>query len=100
MGHVSTMLRWHGSCPPNTRTMITDYLLLGPGGELLCSRGEIWRYVELYYDDRQPCLRCGCYLIPTRRSRGFLFRTYRCANSICSASRRMLRLPLQDGRAA
>jgi hypothetical protein len=29
-----------------------------------------------------------------------LFRTYRCANSICSASRRMFRLSFQDGRAA
>jgi len=80
--------------------MITDYLLLGPGGEILCSLQEIRRYVELYYEDRHPCLDCGCYLILTPRSRGLLFRMYRCANSICSASRRMFRLSFQDGRAA
>ncbi len=81
--------------------MITDYLLLGPGGEILCTLREIRRFVELHYDDRYLCLECGCYLITTRRTRGLLFRTYRCANRICSASRRVFRLwSLPDGRAA
>lgn len=80
--------------------MITDYLLLPPDGEILCNLQEICRYVELHYEDRHPCLDCGCYLVPTPRSRGLLFRTYRCANSICSASRRMFKLFLLDGRAA
>lgn len=72
-------------------TMITDYLLLSPGGEILCTLQEIRRYVELHYDDRDPCLRCGCYLIPTGENHRLMFRQYRCANSICSGSRKTFR---------
>jgi len=66
--------------------MITDYLFLAPGGEVLYDPREIREYVERHYGNRQPCSYCGCYLIPTGQTRWFLFRVYRCANSICSAS--------------
>jgi len=72
--------------------MITDYLHLSPSGDVLCSLKEIRQYVELHYGDRHLCRRCGCYLIPTGETHRFLFRVYRCANSICSASRRTFKL--------
>jgi hypothetical protein len=76
----------------NGGDMITEYLFLGPGREVLCSRGEIRRYVEEHYDDRRVCPRCGCYVIPTGQSQYVLFRVYRCANVICSASLRTFRI--------
>jgi hypothetical protein len=66
--------------------MITDHLFLGPDREVLCDLEEIRRYVEGHYTDRHVCSRCGCYLIPGRRGQEFLFRVYRCANTICTAS--------------
>ncbi|MFQ5801921.1 MAG: hypothetical protein ACE5JQ_03375 [Candidatus Methylomirabilales bacterium] len=81
--------------------MITDYLFLGPEGEVLCSLQEIRQYVEQHCGDRYLCPRCGCYLIPTGRTHRIVFRVYRCANSICSASLRTFRLwPLRHRRAA
>ena len=72
--------------------MITDYLFLAPGGEVFYDRQEIREYVERHYGSRHPCSYCGCYLIPTGQTRWFLFRVYRCANSICSASFETFRL--------
>lgn len=72
--------------------MITEYLFLAPTREILCDAQEIRRYVEQHYGDRLPCPRCGCYLIPTGQTRRILFRVYRCANNICSASFRAFRL--------
>lgn len=72
--------------------MITDHLFLGPDRMVLCDLAEIRRYVEGHYEDRRVCPRCGCYLIPTARARRSLFRIYQCANQICSASRRILRI--------
>lgn len=72
--------------------MITEYLFLGPRGEVLCSAKEIRRYVEDHYEHSHPCSLCGCYLIPTRRTERFFFRTYRCANCICSASLSVFRI--------
>ncbi len=66
--------------------MITEYLFLIPNGEILYDLQEIREYVERHYGNRHPCSYCGCYLIPTGQTRRFLFRVYRCANSICSAS--------------
>jgi len=72
--------------------MITDYLFLAPGGEVFYDRQEIREYVERHYGSRHPCSYCGCYLIPTGQTRRFLFRVYRCTNSICSASFETFRL--------
>ena len=72
--------------------MITDYLFLGPGGEILCTLQEIRRYVELHYADRHLCAACGCYLISSSDRRWSPYRLYRCANQICTTSRRTLRL--------
>ncbi len=72
--------------------MITDYLFLGPNREVLCNLDEIRQYVDERYDDWYPCTRCGCYLIPTKQRQRFVFRIYRCANSICSASFRSMRV--------
>ncbi len=72
--------------------MITDHLFLGPDREVLCGQEEIRRYVEERYDDRQLCLRCGCYLIPAGQTQHLLFHEYRCANTICSASLRTFRI--------
>lgn len=71
--------------------MIVEYLFLDPNGEVLCDLQGIREYVEQHYRDRRPCVRCGCYLIPADRPRRFLFRFYRCANSICAASLRTFR---------
>ncbi|MFQ5847727.1 MAG: hypothetical protein ACE5IQ_08705 [Candidatus Methylomirabilales bacterium] len=80
--------------------MITDYLFLGPHGDILCDPERIRGYVEQHYRDRRPCPHCGCYLIPTGKRRRLLFRTYHCANRICSASLRTFRLwPLSLRRA-
>jgi len=78
--------------------MITDYLFLGPDGEMLCSCQEICNYVEKHYTDRRPCPRCGCYLIDTGETHRLLFHVYRCANSICSASLNAFRLLPRWGR--
>jgi len=72
--------------------MITDYLFLAPDGEIFYDRQEIREYVERHYGDRHPCSYCGCYLIPTGQTHWFLFRVYRCANNICSASFEAFRL--------
>lgn len=81
--------------------MITDYLFLGPGREVLASLAEIRRYVEKHYDDRRLCSRCGCYLIPASRTQGFFFRIYRCANTICATSLRTFRIwPYRAARVA
>ncbi|MFQ5881793.1 MAG: hypothetical protein ACE5I9_04895 [Candidatus Methylomirabilales bacterium] len=81
--------------------MITEYLFLTPSGEVLCNLQDIRQYVEQHYRDRQLCPRCGCYLIPTGQTHRFLFRIYRCANSICSASLKSFRLwPFWHHRAA
>ncbi len=80
--------------------MITDYLFLGPDGEILCSCQEICTYVEQHYTDRRPYPRCGCYLIPTGETYRVLFHIYRCANSIYSASLSAFRLLPRWGRRA
>ena len=81
--------------------MITEYLFLAPTREILYDAQEIRRYVEQHYGDRHPCPYCGCYLIPTGQTRWFLFRVYRCANSICSSTRTTFRpWPLSFRRAA
>lgn len=72
--------------------MITEYLFLSPSGEIICNLQEIRRYIEAHYHDRRLCPHCGCYLIPTGQSHRLLFRVYRCANSICSASLKTFRL--------
>jgi hypothetical protein len=57
--------------------------------------------LEQYYADRQPCPHCGCYLIPTGERHKLVFRVYRCANSICSATQRTFKLwPFSLRRAA
>lgn len=71
--------------------MITDYLFLSPEGDILCDPETIRQYVEHHYRDRRSCPRCGCYLIPTGKSHRLLFRVYRCANHICSASLKTFR---------
>ncbi|MFQ5657571.1 MAG: hypothetical protein ACE5G5_08540 [Candidatus Methylomirabilales bacterium] len=72
--------------------MITEYLFLSPSGEIMYNLHEIRRYIEEHHSDRRPCPRCGCYLIPTGETHRFFFRTYRCVNSICSASLKGFRL--------
>ncbi|MFQ5802374.1 MAG: hypothetical protein ACE5JQ_05695 [Candidatus Methylomirabilales bacterium] len=66
--------------------MITEYLFLSPSGEVMSSLPEIRRYIEEHYADHRLCPHCGCYLIPSGQTHRLLFRVYRCANSICSAS--------------
>ncbi len=72
--------------------MITEYLFPTPNGEVLYEKREIRQYVEEHYADRQPCPHCGCYLIPTGERHRFVFRMYRCANTICSTTQRSLKL--------
>lgn len=72
--------------------MITEYLYLSPGGEVITNLQEIRRLVEERYADRRICPRCGCYQIPTGETHRFLFRVYGCVNSICSASFRSFKL--------
>jgi hypothetical protein len=66
--------------------VITEYLFLTPSGEILCDVKEIRRYVEQHYGNRYLCPQCGCYLVPTGRTRRLLLHEYRCVNSICPAS--------------
>src|SRR3970040_1005641 len=35
--------------------MITEYLFLSPGGEIICNLQEIRRYAEEHYQDRRRC---------------------------------------------
>jgi hypothetical protein len=81
--------------------MITEYMFLTPSGEILYDLHGIRQYLEQYYADRQPCPHCGCYLIPTGERHKLVFRVYRCANSICSATQRTFKLwPFSLRRAA
>jgi ribosomal protein L37AE/L43A len=48
----------------------------------MSSLHEIRRYVEEHYADHRLCPHCGS----SGQTHRFLFRVYRCANSICSAS--------------
>lgn len=81
--------------------MITEYLFLSPSGEVMSSLHEIRQYVEEHYADHRLCPDCGCYLIPSGQTHRFLFRVYRCANSICSATQRTFKLwPFSLRRAA
>ncbi len=80
--------------------MITDYLFLSPGGDILCDPETIRLYVEQHYGDRRPCSHCGCYLIPTGKTHRLLFRIYRCANEICSVSLKAFKLQLLSLRRA
>ncbi len=72
--------------------MITEYLFLSPSGDVMSNLHEIRHYVEEHYTDHRLCPHCGCYLIPSGQTHRFLFRVYRCANSICSASLNTLRI--------
>lgn len=72
--------------------MITEYLFLGPGGEIITTLNEIRQHVEEHHADRRVCPHCGCYQIPTGRTHRFVFRVYDCVNTICSASFRTFRL--------
>lgn len=81
--------------------MITEYLFLSPSGEVMSSLHEIRQYVEEHYADHRLCPHCGCYLIPSGQTHRLLFRVYRCANSICSATQRTFKLwPFSLRRAA
>lgn len=72
--------------------MITEYLFLGPSGEVMSNLHEIRRYIEEHCADHRLCAQCGCYLIPSGQTYRLLFHVYRCANRICSASLNTFRL--------
>ena len=81
--------------------MITEYMFPTPSGDILYDLKEIRQYVEQYYADYRPCPHCGCYLIPTGERHRFLFRVYRCANTICSTTQRTFKIwPFSLRRAA
>ncbi len=81
--------------------MITEYLFLGPSGEIMYNLQEIRRYIEEHYADRRVCPLCGCYMIPTGETHRLFFRVYRCANTICFGSLRAFRLwPFSQRRVA